>query len=446
VRRRLGIRWRLLAVSTAAVAAALVVLVAGFNLVLRHELDRSARDRAIARAAATLSQITVHDGRLTAPEAPDAAAVDVPVWIFAGDRPIEQPREGSALNAAAAALAASGAHSSQLSTPATRLASQPIEQHGRRLGTVVAAVSLEPYRETERTALLLSLVAAAALLTVVALAIWSILGRALAPVSEMTRAAAIWSEHDLDRRFGVESPDDEIGQLAATLDGLLDRIASAIKREQLFTAEISHELRTPLARICGEVELALRRPRNAGEYREALITIDRNARRLTRIVDTLLDAARAEAGQRTGTSDAVQVARTVATAAAPLADQCGVRVDVSGARGARIPVNAELAARILQPLVENACHYGRSQASIAVVRADGAVIYEITDDGEGVGQGQQEAIFEPGARGQAATATNGVGAGLGLALARRMARAVGGEVSAEPGPGGRFLVSIPQAR
>ena len=445
MKRRLGIRWRLLAVSTAAVAAALVVLVAGFNLVLRHELDRSARDRAVARATATLSQITVNDGRLTTPEAPDAAAADVPVWIFAGDRPIEQPRAGSALNAAATALATSGAHTSQLSTPATRLAGQPIEDHGRRLGTVVAAVSLEPYRATERTALLLSLIVAAALLTVVALAIWSILGRALAPVSEMTTAAAIWSEHDLDRRFGVESPDDEIGRLAATLDGLLDRIASAIRREQLFTAEISHELRTPLARIRGEAELALRRPRDAGEYREALVTINHNARELTQIVDTLLEAARAEAGQRTGTSDAAQVARTVATAAAPLASQCGVRVDVSGASGARIPVDANLAARILQPLVENACHHARSRVSVTVGQTGGAVVYEITDDGEGVGQAQQEAIFQPGVRGTAVSATNPSGAGLGLALARRLARAAGGDIRAGAGPGGRFRVSMPAA-
>jgi len=445
VRRRPGIRWRLLVVSTAAVAAALVGLVAGFNLVLRHELDRSASDRATARATATLSQITVRDGQLTAPDAPDAAAADVPVWIFAGDRPIEQPRAGGALNAAAADLAASGAQSSQVSTPPTRLAGQPIEKHGLRLGTVVAAVSLEPYRETERTALFLSVLVAAALLAVVALAIWSILGRALAPVAEMTSAAAIWSEHDLDRRFGVESPDDEIGRLAATLDGLLDRIASAIRREQLFTAEISHELRTPLARIRAETELALRRERNAAEYRAALITIDRNALQLNRIVDTLLDAARAEAEPRAGTSDAVQVARRVASAAAPLAEQHGVRVDVSGVSGARIPVDADLASRILQPLVENACHYGRTWVSIAVVQRDGSVTYEITDDGDGIGQGEQEMIFEPGARGGAAPAANQTGAGLGLALARRIARAVGGEISAEVGPGGRFHVSIPAA-
>ena len=78
----------------------------------------------------------------------------------------------------------------------------------------------------------------------------------------MTRQAAAWSEHDLDRRFALGEPHDELGELAATLDGLLDRLAASLRREQLFLAELSHELRTPLARVMAESELALRRERD----------------------------------------------------------------------------------------------------------------------------------------------------------------------------------------
>ena len=77
----------------------------------------------------------------------------------------------------------------------------------------------------------------------------------------MTEDAERWSERDLDERFAVGPAHDEISRLAATLDGLLDRLAASVRRERRLTAEVSHELRTPLAQIQAEVDLALRRQR-----------------------------------------------------------------------------------------------------------------------------------------------------------------------------------------
>jgi signal transduction histidine kinase len=327
---------------------------------------------------------------------------------------------------------------------ATRLYAVPVTAQGRRLGTVIAAVSLAPYRSTERTALLLSALAGVLLLAVMVLASRWILGRALAPVSEMTSAAAIWSEHDVERRFAAGEPHDEISRLAATLDGLLDRISGALRREQLFTAEISHELRTPLARIRTEADLSLRRDREPAEYRHALETISRNTQQLNQIVDTLLDAARAKAGQNAGSSNALQVAQQAVAACASLGDQHDLAIAVEG-NGGRVAVDGQFAVRVLQPLVENACRYGNRQATIAV-SADGATVrYDVRDDGDGVPADERDAIFEPGARGRGAALRNESGAGLGLALARRMARSVGGEITVQPGPGGHFVLRLPAA-
>ena len=116
----------------------------------------------------------------------------------------------------------------------------------------------------------------------------------------MTRQAAAWSEHDLDHRFALGQPHDELTELAATLDGLLDRLAASLRHEQRFSAELSHELRTPLARVLAESELALRRAREPDEYRAALELIHRNADQLARTVDALVAAARYEAGEATG--------------------------------------------------------------------------------------------------------------------------------------------------
>jgi signal transduction histidine kinase len=93
-----------------------------------------------------------------------------------------------------------------------------------------------------------------------------ILGKALLPVSRMTENASKWSDSDIDRRFDLGEPYDELTRLGATLDALLDRLASSLRHEQRLTAELSHELRTPLARIAAEAELALNRPREPEDY------------------------------------------------------------------------------------------------------------------------------------------------------------------------------------
>jgi two-component system, OmpR family, sensor kinase len=112
----------------------------------------------------------------------------------------------------------------------------------------------------------------------------------------------------------------------------------------------------------------------------------------------------------------------------------------------RIGVDADLAERVLQPVVENACRYGRHQIRITIARLNGAVVYSVHDDGPRVAQDERESIFEPGNRGQAGRRDGTAGAGLGLALARRLARAAAGEVEAMPdGSGGRFLIRLPGA-
>ena len=110
----------------------------------------------------------------------------------------------------------------------------------------------------------------------------------------MTAEAADWSEHDLDHRFNVGEPHDELTQLAATFDSMLARLASSLRHEQLLSAELSHELRTPLAAIVTEAELALRRERGDDEYREALREIESRASQMQSTLETLMAAARAE--------------------------------------------------------------------------------------------------------------------------------------------------------
>jgi signal transduction histidine kinase len=262
----------------------------------------------------------------------------------------------------------------------------------------------------------------------------------------MTHLASEWSDRDLDSRFAVDGPHDELRDLAATLNALLDRLAVSLRREQRFSAELSHELRTPLSRVIAETELALRRPRTPDEHRHALELVLRDAQQLAGTIDTLVSAARHESTGRRGTSDAFAVATAAAEAGAGIAARREIAVRVAQPeRPIRLGVDGDLAERVLQPVVENACRYGRASVEVHIAQQNANVIYRISDDGPGVAPDERDQIFEPGEQGRAGHA-KGVGAGLGLALARRLARSVTGDITARAKEtGGTFLVRLPSS-
>src|SRR5206468_8327932 len=117
--------------------------------------------------------------------------------------------------------------------------------------------SVEPLEDVQHEVLIGSLVLAALVLGGAFLAIRAALGGALRPVAQMTADAEDWGAHDLDRRFGLGPARDQLTALAATLDGLLARIAASRRHEQRFASEMAHELRTPVAGLRGRAELAL---------------------------------------------------------------------------------------------------------------------------------------------------------------------------------------------
>jgi signal transduction histidine kinase len=423
----------------AALAVALVATIGAFNLLLAHQLSQDASRLARDRAAGAIALLRPVGNRLVVGEAPDVAVPDRQVWVFSGGRTLEAPAHGQLVSAAARALAARAPASENVAE--TRLYATPVVVRGRRLGTVVAAVSLAPYEQTRNTALVSSLVLGLVLLLVAGLGARWLLASALRPVARMTRQAAVWSERELDHRFELGEPHDELTELAATLDELLDRLAASLRRERRFSAELSHELRTPLAGIIAETDLALRRERAPGDYRDALHRVHGNARKLEQTVDALVAAARHEAGGRRGTADAYAVVREAAASCSPLAEERGLRLEViEPPHPIRLGVEADLAERILQPVVENACRYGHAAVRLSVARTDRAVTYSVEDDGPGVDEDERERIFEAGVRGRAGANGQTGGAGLGLALARRLAHSASGDVTA--GEGG-FRVVLP---
>lgn len=318
---------------------------------------------------------------------------------------------------------------------------------GRQVGTVVASVSLDPYRSTAESVLVASIALALALLGGVYLVARTVVGRALRPVGAMSAQAAQWSEHGAVRRFGERGRPAELAGLASNLDELLDRLAAVLRHERQLTAELSHELRTPLARITAETDWLTARPRDPAEQQAAHQAIAVSAAEMQQIWETLLTDARAgtpEAGRPfPGRCELRDVARTLGRRAA--ADHpVGAPVTVTGA-AMTVGVPAAVVERILTPLLDNGRRYAAHTIDLECARRQGSVEVSVNDDGPGVPAELGDAVFEAGRR--ADPADGHPGAGVGLPLARRLARAAGGDIVLADAPcplgGARGVVTLP---
>jgi signal transduction histidine kinase len=434
------------AVTAGLVAAlAITVLVVAFNLVIAHTLDGDVDSRLRSSAAAAATTTQIRHGRVIERQPPSRSSVDRTIWIYSGSRAVDRAPGPPVLQRTADALAGRDDVFTDLPEDDIRLHATAIRQRGRQVGTVVVGESLATYDRTTELALAGSIGLGALLLAAVLALTWEATGRALTPVRAMARTAADWTANDLDQRFGHGPRPDELGELARTFDDLLERVAASLRHEQRLSAEISHELRTPLSRITAEAELLLRRDRPEAERRESLQSVLSHAREMEDILSTLMAAARTEAGLGAGRSRVAPTLQRLAERWGPVLQPGGAQLAVAmPPEGLQVGVEAEVVERIVTPLLDNAARVAHARVEVDVRQRNGAVELEVRDDGPGIGRDEREAIFVPGHRGTAAGSDGG--AGLGLSLARRLARAAGGDVTVEdPGgaPGARLRVQLP---
>src|SRR4051812_4887915 len=138
----------------AAAAITLTVLTAGFNLLLRSNLDADANRVLQARASAALETITVRGGSLRISESSDRGAPDSQVWIYDGSRAIERPPAAPSVQRLADSLARGSSTGAEDPAADTRLRADPVGAAAAPAGTVVSAISLEPYEHSASRALM----------------------------------------------------------------------------------------------------------------------------------------------------------------------------------------------------------------------------------------------------------------------------------------------------
>lgn len=417
-----SLRARLVATSLLVSTLAAVVLVVGLQVLLQRTNNATMNSRLAARASAVEATVVNRHGEVTVLEA-ETTTLDQNVWIFGTDGTLIDGRlPGGTLGEAVRALSR-GSGAEHRDVDDFRLLRQPVLRQGQDLATVVVAADQAAYETTEQHSLWLSLILGTATVLLASGAAWVAASRSLRRVKVMAETADDWREHDLGHRFDPGPGQDEITQLGHTLDSMLDRIAEALLAERRLTDEIAHELRTPLAVIRAEADLA-RTSTSGSSAAEGLTNIVEAAERMGASITTMLAAARARVGtERCTVGDVL--------------DQLGLACEAtSDAVALAAPVDAIVAA--IRPVVDNARTHGSSRPRAEVRTDDRRVVFVVLDDGPGVAPCDVEAVFSPGH-------SSSGGSGLGLALSRRMAHAIGAEVTAYAGPGGRFEVSVPRA-
>jgi heavy metal sensor kinase len=318
---------------------------------------------------------------------------------------------------------------------------------------VVAGSTLEPTDE-ELEALRDTLAYVVPIALVLAgLGGWFLAQRSLAPVVAMAERARRLGGEDLSGRLPVANPRDELGRLAATFNELLARLEAAMVQQRRFMADASHELRTPVATTRTAATVTLQQPhRDERDYRDALDIIERQAARLSRVVEDMFTLARADAGNYPVRMDPMyldEVVDDVVRAARVIADTKGVAVEATIEGSASFTGDEDLVRRMVGNLVDNAVRHAPSGSKVDVVLARAADTYaiSITDRGPGIPDAIRAHIFERFFRADAsrARAASDGGAGLGLALARWIANVHRGDVRlVHSSPGGTtFTASLP---
>lgn len=276
------------------------------------------------------------------------------------------------------------------------------------------------------------------------------LAREVHAIAGVARAVA---EGNLDARVGRGARgSDETRALAADLDHMISQLSELVRSQRTFISHAAHELRSPLATLLGELQLALRRPREAETYRAALEEMHGDVAILVHLTEDLLMLARLQSGSaplpspvgvETAVTEAVRMARGSA-------DARRVRVHVIGieaAREVRVPsIRGGELARLLRNLIDNAIAHSPPGGVVEVTVKAGAMLeLAVTDTGPGVGPEDRPHIFAPFFRGASESPEHPSGAGLGLSIARAIAQGVGGDLVLDERHtrGARFVVSLP---
>jgi len=275
-------------------------------------------------------------------------------------------------------------------------------------------------------------------------------GRSILPIKHIVSTTNKITRQNLDERVQLPKSQDELYDLSSAINGLMDRIQSAINRERQFTSDASHELRTPLSALRGTLEILIRKPRNHEEYVEKINYGLREIDHMTNTVEKLLILARfdkeplaaneQEAHIITMIDDIIQRHKKEIV-------ERNIKIKVTNDSTGDQLVSTYYGGLILENIINNAVKYSPPQSTVSISiddAEDGQRRCTVTDQGEGIAEENLNQIFRPFFRSNMLHNKSTSGSGLGLSIAQKSAEAIGAKIQVDSmlGKGTTFTITF----
>ncbi|HEY7813646.1 MAG TPA: ATP-binding protein [Nakamurella sp.] len=435
-RRGLGLRGRLVLLTTVGLAVGLIVGGVGLTVVLRIGLERAV-DAGIEQAAQEVVQLIASD-RLPDPVVTGGTTV-VQVLDDAGrvlaaspgaDRLVAALPPDQLQEARGGPITLSGSAFGVLGS--VRVVARTAESGGAS-STVLVATPSSDIDNAVRVVRLSLIVGFAVLLAVLAAVAWKLVGATLRPVEALRLGAERITGNHSAETLPLPNSADEIRRLAETLNDMLGRLEASRLRQRAFVADAAHELRSPLASLRTQLDVAIATG-DPADTADLLAEVER----LTRLVNDLLLLARVD-DAAPPPRELLDLAELATGVAGRYAAQL-IPVSVSAVPTPPIWADPRAVQRVLANVLDNAVRHARSTVGVAVrPTGDGGALVVVSDDGPGIPADERERVFERFARLQDARDRDSGGTGLGLAIVRELVGQQGGRVrlldAAGGGPG-----------
>lgn len=277
-----------------------------------------------------------------------------------------------------------------------------------------------------------------------------LISRGLAPVNLLSSAVRNVSERDFRLPIEASELSSELLPVHRHMNETLTALKTAFEREKQAVADISHELRTPVASLAATIDVSLRKPRSAEQYKQTLEDCREINRQLGRLVERVMMLANLDAGNDRSVSvpcDTAELAKECVAMIRPLAEKRGQSIDLQIEDSPEILTDTDKVREVLMNLLHNAVEYTPEGGRISVNTkpTEAGITLAVRDTGIGMSDDVKDKIFERFYRADQSRTEAGVHAGLGLAIVKEYLNRLGGSVRVDsrPGEGSTFTVTIP---
>ncbi|WP_149707471.1 sensor histidine kinase [Campylobacter concisus] len=267
---------------------------------------------------------------------------------------------------------------------------------------------------------------------------------AMKPVTTMSKTALeIGSSRDFSKRIDLPAGKDELHALASVFNQMLDSLEKVYQNEKQLTSDVSHELRTPLSVIMAESDYAKNYSQNLGEAKESLEVISRQSRKVTSLIDQILELSRLESGRNLELKriNLSSILQNLATDYEKLADAKGLKFSCVVAPDAVILGDELMISRLVDNFLSNALKFASAKIELSLSLSKTHALVSVKDDGIGISKKDSELIWNKFYQVESSRNKSlNTGSGLGLAIATNIAKIHGAKlgIKSEAGAGSEF--------